>query len=1092
MAGQTLLDKLKEKTLYSIFQSREYIDLLNELTSNIIEVSKKAENEATIVSSFEIQLYGFVNGALGLRLFPEKERRVDTERHITKGRIDSKVGAIVKEFKHTSKLQTQKQQDDASEQLIEYLRGLEEENNSNYYGLITDGVNIKFIRLENGQIVEEPFQQINYRHMDRIIKSVVLMKQKALTPENLVKDFYSSEQQDSVALDLVKNLYSSLNTPSMMTTQLFEEWKELFRLAHDDKSKQQAIEDRRKSLSDLIGHKVTENNDEYKIIYALQTSYAIIIKLLAFNVLSKIRFNTNMLDLNSLATAQTEALRSKISEIEDGGVFKDLGMLNIFEGDFFSWYSSSEEWNEEIAENIRVIFALLSKYEDKSLFTTGNSVQDLFKDLYMKLIPEKVRHSLGEFYTPSWLSDNVVDEALDMINNREGWKGLDPCSGSGTFIITMIRKVLEETAHLTKEEQLHEVLSRVKGIDLNPLAVLTARINYFINISHLIKDFSDFEIPIYLGDASYVPEEVEIEGVECLKYAISTVSGTIDILLPLELVYGEKPFPEIMSDLEEYITDLDIEGAHQLILDEISSENLPEIISQSILDLCTQLVALENEGWNGIWTRIIKNFLTTALLGKFDVIVGNPPWIDWKNLPEGYRDRIKSLCISRHLFSGDGRTGGINLNICALISNVVSQRWLKSDGMLAFLMPQTLIFQQSYEGFRKFQLNDGSKMYFQKFTDWTKSGHPFKPVTEKFLTYFINSNEVDYSKGIPASMYKLKKGKSLSKYKNHEDFNSVIEVFDKHDFFVGQASTDSSKFSYAEDDENLIAFSKISGECPYKGREGIEFYPQELFLLEIDTDIEGPNSPEIMYLTNYQNKRSKHKVPKQTIPLEKKLLHPLVKGTNITRFHINEPSYIVPFPYKEENPRVPMDYSVLKTESKLLATYFRRNRTVLESQTDYSNTIIGDKNAPYYALARVGKYSFAEHHVVFRDNTKWVAAVSSSMDTEWGEKRRPLFQNHAVSICEKPDGNFISENEAHYICAILNAPIVQKYILNSSDSRSFKIRPPIKMVEFDETNEVHVNLSNLSKDAHRLFDNKEEMLKIDASLDELYMRSLND
>ena len=50
---------------------------------------------------------------------------------------------------------------------------------------------------------------------------------------------------------------------------------------------------------------------------------------------------------------------------------------------------------------------------------------------------------------------------------------------------------------------------------------------------------------------------------------------------------------------------------------------------------------------------------------------------DWKNLPEGYRERIKSLCIDRMLFSGDGITGGINLNICALISNVSAENWLK-------------------------------------------------------------------------------------------------------------------------------------------------------------------------------------------------------------------------------------------------------------------------------------------------------------------------------------------------------------------------------------------------------------------------------
>ena len=136
-------------------------------------------------------------------------------------------------------------------------------------------------------------------------------------------------------------------------------------------------------------------------------------------------------------------------------------------------------------------------------------------------------------------------------------------------------------------------------------------------------------------------------------------------------------------------------------------------------------------GW--YLARIITNYLTTANLGKFDIIVGNPPWVDWKSLPSGYRDKIKSLCISRKLFSGDKVTGGINLNICALISNVVAENWLTDSGILGFLMPEPLISQQSYEGFRNMYLSDDSRLYFKKFTNWTKAGHPFKPVTQKIF-----------------------------------------------------------------------------------------------------------------------------------------------------------------------------------------------------------------------------------------------------------------------------------------------------------------------------------------------------------------------
>ncbi len=92
---------------------------------------------------------------------------------------------------------------------------------------------------------------------------------------------------------------------------------------------------------------------------------------------------------------------------------------------------------------------------------------------------------------------------------------------------------------------------------------------------------------------------------------------------------------------------------HKKILVLIPDIDKTEQIITKINYLAEQFVDLEKNDWNGIWARIVTNFLTTANLGKFDLIVGNPPWIDWKNLPAGYRDRIKSICIDRHLFSGD-------------------------------------------------------------------------------------------------------------------------------------------------------------------------------------------------------------------------------------------------------------------------------------------------------------------------------------------------------------------------------------------------------------------------------------------------------
>ena len=130
----------------------------------------------------------------------------------------------------------------------------------------------------------------------------------------------------------------------------------------------------------------------------------------------------------------------------------------------------------------------------------------------MNIIPDEVRHSLGEYYTPMWLADNVISEAINKLpeNAKDNWKGLDPCAGSGTFVVTLIRHVLSQTTKLSPKIRLRQVLDRVKGVDLNPLAVLSTRINYFINIAPLISDEEYIEIPIYLGDSSYIPQEVVV------------------------------------------------------------------------------------------------------------------------------------------------------------------------------------------------------------------------------------------------------------------------------------------------------------------------------------------------------------------------------------------------------------------------------------------------------------------------------------------------------------------------------------------------------------------------------------------------------
>lgn len=63
----------------------------------------------------------------------------------------------------------------------------------------------------------------------------------------------------------------------------------------------------------------------------------------------------------------------------------------------------------------------------------------------------------------------------------------------------------------------------------------------------------------------------------------------------------------------------------------------------------------------------------------------------------------------------------------------------------------------------------------------------------------------------------------------------------------------------------LHEFKKVGGVSNYIGREGIEFYPQELMVFKL-SDLKGTDN--CTCLRNIQNKKSKYKVPEFDVLLE--------------------------------------------------------------------------------------------------------------------------------------------------------------------------------------------------------------------------------
>jgi SAM-dependent methyltransferase len=190
--------------------------------------------------------------------------------------------------------------------------------------------------------------------------------------------------------------------------------------------------------------------------------------------------------------------------------FPRLERIDFSEGPF-SWGLWAED--AELAAELRCLSAAMEDYSPSQVEEDTSSSGDLLKALYQELFPRTLRHRLGEYYTPDWLARHVLDQV--------GYGGpteqrvLDPACGSGTFLLTAIGRIRAAwiSSHhgnlpdSSKAELCRHILSHVAGIDLNPLAVMTARANYLIAIRDLLpsaetmEPLESLEIPIYLGDS---------------------------------------------------------------------------------------------------------------------------------------------------------------------------------------------------------------------------------------------------------------------------------------------------------------------------------------------------------------------------------------------------------------------------------------------------------------------------------------------------------------------------------------------------------------------------------------------------------------
>ncbi len=778
--------------------------------------------------------------------------------------------------------------------------------------------------------------------------------------------------------------------------------------------------------------------------------------------------------LKKLIDASTDRqLKDECEKIESGKLWAEFGIENVFERDLFSWYLNL--WSDDIAQMIRNIALRFDEYDPETLSVAPVETRDLLKKLYHKLLPRSVRHDLGEFYTPDWLAEYVLDE-LGYDGNPDK-RILDPACGSGTFLIMAINRIKKWyqkhrfEAGFGPGELFKKILNNVIGFDLNPLAVTAARTNYLLACRDLLRTASRVEIPVYLCDSILTPSEYGGLFKDARKLSIAALEEPLRI--PVEVSNSRENLSKYTSEIEFCVEN---DYTADEFLGKIKAAGLPVGDEAEHINLYNTLVRLKKEGKNGIWAKIIKNAFAPLFIKKVDYVAGNPPWVNWEYLPDEYRDSTKALWTEYGLFSLSGheaRLGGGKKDLSMIFTYSSVDNYLKDGGKLGFVITQSVFKTKGAgDGFRRFEFEkDNRKVYIVPLRVSDMSDfQPFEDATNRTAVFVCEKSKQPVKYPVPYLVWKKTVRGKISPDLPLDEVKKRVKIIEMGAVPVDPEQPTSPWLTAPT--KALPAIHKVIGKSDYEAHAGVYTGGTNgVYWIEVIKERPDGN----LFIRNLANV-GKIKVKQAETVIEPDFVYPLLRGRDVQRWcakpscHIimvQDPVKRIGYPEREMKIKYPRTYA-----------YLKQFEDVLQRRAAYMK-YFSDK-APFYTIYDVGPYTMAKWKVVWKDMGKCVASAVIARD----EKGDLILPEHHVMFVSVND-----EDEAYYISAVLNSSCagITSWAYTTSYGKSTHIVDHIKVPRFDPSNEIHLRLAELSRMCHEAAekDDEEQIKQSEREIDRL-------
>lgn len=314
---------------------------------------------------------------------------------------------------------------------------------------------------------------------------------------------------------------------------------------------------------------------------------------------------------------------------------------------------------------------------------------------------------IEDFVHTEELSDELKPFSIEILDKLNTVKILDPACGSGAFPIGMLQKLIALKQQLSPLERgqrsatvynlkLQTILNSIYGCDIQPMAVELSRLRCWLSL--IIDESVDKNKPNW-----------GIENLPNLDFKFVCVNTLIDL-------------PEMVEDSLGTSAD-DFEKLKQLRTEFFTASAKRKLQIEKEFKLLQNTIAVKQREWSTKNTKAVTMlvnwnpfeisetpwfdpFWMFGIKNNFDILIGNPPFVEHKKL-KSFRESIKNQIYITH-------SGSADLYVYFYERSI---KLLKEKGILTFISSNKF-FKTNYGSKLRNYLSENQTISIVDFTDF--------------------------------------------------------------------------------------------------------------------------------------------------------------------------------------------------------------------------------------------------------------------------------------------------------------------------------------------------------------------------------------